>query len=211
MKTIIKQAEPKSLTEHRSISHSYFANYANSDDLRQSLVSEQRGICCYCLSRIRAESTAMKIEHWHCVTQYPNEQLDYTNLLGACLGQQGDRGKYQHCDTHKGDLELSICPANPFHRVESQLHFRGDGRIESDDPALNAEIEGVLNLNTPLLKANRKATLDAFTATLGKRGTLQKVTVERFLEDWNGQSHPNQLLPYCQVIVYWLQKRLARI
>jgi len=31
----------------------------------------------------------MKIEHWHCRTNYGAEQLDYSNLLGACMGNEG--------------------------------------------------------------------------------------------------------------------------
>jgi len=30
------------------------------------------------------------------------------------------------------------------------------------------------------------------------------------LDDWNGTSHNGELKPFCQVIVYWLKKRLAR-
>ena len=28
----------------------------------------------------------MKVEHWHSRYRYSNEQLDYSNLLGACKG-----------------------------------------------------------------------------------------------------------------------------
>ena len=27
----------------------------------------------------------MKVEHWYCQAEYPEEQLRYSNLLGACM------------------------------------------------------------------------------------------------------------------------------
>lgn len=37
-----------------------------------------------CLSRIRG-GRGMKVEHWYCQAEYPEEQLRYSNLLGACM------------------------------------------------------------------------------------------------------------------------------
>jgi uncharacterized protein (TIGR02646 family) len=128
MRTIEKGAEPRSLTEHRSAAYADYNNYQDKDTLRRSLVSEQVGLCCYCLSRIRPAMDAMKVEHWHCIDHSPAEQLDYTNLLGACMGSEGQPWKRQHCDTRKGNDDLSKNPANPAHRVEQSLHFLADGR-----------------------------------------------------------------------------------
>ena len=210
MRTIIKRSEPASLAQHRCSQHADFDNYSDKAVLRTSLVSEQRGLCCYCLSPIQPQNNAMKIEHWHSQTKFPAEQLDYPNLLGTCLGNEGQPRKRQHCDTHKGDDTLSKNPANQSHRIESLFRFTADGTTESDDPTLNREINDVLNLNLPFLKNNRKAALEGFKAALDKRGTLQRPTLERLLRDWNGESHSNFLRPYCQVVVYWLRKRLAR-
>jgi len=49
----------------------------------------------------------MKIEHWHSQDRYEAEQLDYGNLLGACMGNEGKAHWDQHCDTRKGDRDLS--------------------------------------------------------------------------------------------------------
>jgi uncharacterized protein (TIGR02646 family) len=211
MRAIAKANEPASLAQHRCTDHSDYENYADKDVLRVALVTEQRGLCCYCLSRIRPEAAAMKIEHWHCQNSYPAEQLVYANLLGACLGNEGQSRKRQHCDTLKGNLELSRNPANPLHHVEMFIHYEGDGRIISHDPNFDVELNAVLNLNAKFLQNNRKATLDAFKTTINKRGGLSRTTLERWLQDWNGESHAGELQPFCQVIVYWLRKRLARI
>jgi hypothetical protein len=52
--------------------------------------------------------------------------------------------------------------------------------------------------------------LDAFKDALGKRGPLPRSTLERWLRDWDGESTKGELNPFCQVVVYWIRKRLAR-
>lgn len=212
MRAIKKRREPASLTEHRSSPGANYGNYRGKDELRASLVREQRGICCYCLSRIRAEYGSAKIEHWHCQARYPAEQLDYPNLLGACTGNEGSSGSDQHCDTRKGDRDLSRNPANPMHQVEAVIRFNGDGTIFSSDPTFDNELNEVLNLNLKFLKNNCKAVLSAFQGFLDKRGQqLPRRGVEMQLQDWNGDSTTGELQPFCQVVVYYLRKRLSRL
>jgi uncharacterized protein (TIGR02646 family) len=209
MRRITKGPEPASLTQYRQTPSADYEGYRDKDALRVSLVNEQRGLCCYCLSRIRPESQRMKIAHWHSQTKYPREQLAYANLLGACLGNQGLRPKDQHCDTRQGNDDLSRNPANSDHQIDSFIRFEGDGQITSQDQIFDKEINQVLNLNLAFLKRERKAVLDSFQITLKKRGMLKRATLERLFRDWNGESG-GELRPYCQVIVYWLRKRLAR-
>jgi len=106
MRAITKSAEPPSLTAHRLAPYCNYDNYADRDALRNALATEQRGLCCYCMDRIRSEQGTMKIEHWRCQARYPGEQLNYRNLLGACPGGQGLPAHLQHCDTRKGDRDL---------------------------------------------------------------------------------------------------------
>ena len=154
----------------------------------------------------------MKIEHWHSRApgRYPAEQLDYSNLLAACMGNEGLPRRHQHCDSRKGERDLSRNPARPLPRVEQLIRFLGDGRVASDDPAFDAELNDVLNLNEAGLRNRRKAVLDAFKDTLTKRGPLKRATLQKWLQDWNGDSQAGNLREFCQVVVYWLQKRLAR-
>lgn len=210
MRTIRKSAEPHSLTEHRLAPGADYETYRDKDGLRRSLVQEQRGLCCYCMASIHADRDSMKIEHWHSQTIHRGEQLDYSNLLAACMGNDGKRSADRHCDTSKGDRDVSRNPANPMHRVEDLTHFPGDGRIVSENPLFHTELNEVLNLNLPFLMNNRKAVLDAFKKGLEKRGVLSRPVLQKWLEDWNGDSDPGPLRPYCQVVVYWLRKRLDR-
>jgi len=152
----------------------------------------------------------MKIEHWHSRSGFPQEELDYENLLGACLGNKGKQRTEEHCDTKKGERNLSRNPANPSHDVERWITYLGDGTISSSDPAFDRELNDVLNLNLPFLKNNRKQTLDAFTKSLGKR-TYSPRNFEYLLKKWNGELDTEDLNLFCQVIVYWLRKKLARV
>ena len=209
MKAIQKQKEPQSLIEHRTSSYADYNNYKEKDNLRESLVADQGAICCYCLQRIHPTEDGMKVEHWHCQTGYPAEQLDYGNLLGACLGGEGKPPQLQHCDTKKGDQYLARNPATPAHSIEAFIAFLSDGSIESSDQVLNGQLAPVLNLNLLMLKRNRKAALDAFKDSLAGRGTLTKAQLARERDVWLTRTD-GRLKEYCQVVVYWLRKRIAR-
>jgi len=210
MRTILKDSEPASLAQHRSGPHANYDNYLDKDTLRAHQVNEQRGLCCYCMSRIRAEAGGMKVEHWHSQDSYPADQLDYSNLLGACLGNEGKLGKDQHCDTRKRNRNLSRNPANKIHRVEELIKFSGGGQVFSNHQLFDKELNEVLNINLAFLKNNCKGTLTAFQHALQKRGELQRKTLEKWMREWSGESGTSELQPYCQVVVYWLRKRLAR-
>jgi uncharacterized protein (TIGR02646 family) len=210
MRAIQKGQGPQSLVQHRANEHADYDNYQQKDDLRLSLAAEQGGICCYCMQRIRPTPETMKIEHWRCQTNYPDQQLDYANLLGACPGGQGRPPNLQHCDTSKGDRDICRNPANPAHNVEAFVSFLADGTIESSDATFNDEIQSVLNLNLLLMKRNRRAALDTFKQTLAGRGGLNKGQLEREYVQWSSAGQGGLLPEYCQVVLYWLRKRIAR-
>lgn len=206
MRTIQKGLEPTTLTQHRQQPHADYDNYADKAALRQALVAEQRGLCCYCQSRIRATSDGMKIEHWQCQTGYPAQQLDFGNLLGACRGNEGQPIDKQHCDTRKGNSDLCFSICDPAHPIERQVRFLGDGTIKADDSNIDKALNTVLGLNLPRLVNNRRAVLEAFQRCLqdGRR-----VDPARELLKWGG-SVPGELPEFAQVVVYWLRKKQAR-
>ena len=212
MRTITKRVEPLSLTEHRLKTHSDFDNYQAKDELRQALVAEQRGLCCYCMGRIHPKIGSMKIEHWQSRARYPDKQLDYGNLLGVCLGGQGQPAHLQHCDTIKGDRDLRFNPAAPTHRIEAWVRYRSDGSISSDNACFKQQIKDVLNLNVPVLMNRRKSVRDAVLdwwkyekARIG--GPIPRESLVRKRDKFAPNN--GELKPYCQVAVWWLDQRLA--
>ena len=214
MRTIPKGREPASLTTHRKTPHSDYDNYPDKAALRRVLVSEQRGICCYCMGPIRDDPTKMKIEHWRCRSRYPAEELSYRNLLAACPGGDGQPPRLQHCDTQKGDDVLRWNPAEPQHRIEKQIFYEADGGIRSHDREFDRQIADVLNLNLALLRNHRKGVLDAILRWwhLEKARVRGPVPRGRLEQERNRHAdRPGTLAPYCQVAVWWLDQRLARL
>ena len=214
MRAINKGPEPPSLTAHRQTLHSDYDNYLEKEALRRALATEQRGLCCYCMGRIRPEVGAMKIEHWKSLTGYPEMQLDYPNLLGACMGGEGKPFPDQHCDTRKGDNELGKNPANTAHAVEALVRYDPDGTIRSNDSTFDNQLNGTLNLNCALLKNNRKAVFDAIAAWWKKereriRRPMPRLRIERKKDEYMVEG--GQLTPYCQVAVSFLNQKLGRM
>jgi uncharacterized protein (TIGR02646 family) len=214
MRTITKGAEPRSLVEHRTGAHCDYANYLDKDDLRASLVRDQRGLCCYCMTRVEATAEKMKIEHWRCQARNGDLELTYSNLLAACLGGHGQPETLQHCDTRKGDQDLKFNPANNAHHIEQRIRFEMDGTIKSGDAEFDAQLNAVLNLNLPLLKNRRKGVLTAIldwwkSEKVRLKGPVpfDQLVRERSRRAGDGAGH---LTPFDPVAVWWLDQRLGR-
>jgi uncharacterized protein (TIGR02646 family) len=205
VRQITKGAEPPSLTAHRKTPFADYQNYAAKDDLRHSLVKEQRALCSYCMGRIQPGT--MKIEHWQSQAVFPDQQLNYRNILGGCLGGEGQPGRFQHCDTRKGNQELRWNPAEPAHHIETRLTYEFDGTIRSTDDVFDQQLNDVLNLNLPLIKNNRKGVLASLLAWWKAEKPLPRERIEQEIQRW---STGDTLTPYCQVTVWWLRQKLER-
>ena len=214
MRQIVKGPEPASLTAYRHTPDCCYDDYRAMDDLRYALVTEQRGLCCYCMGRIHNEPLTMKIEHWQCQSRYPREQLNYRNLLGACLGGQGQPPHLQHCDTRKGNSDLQRNPANAAHHIETRIWYEQDGSIHAEDAVFDCQLAQVLNLNLPLLKNTRKGVLDAVLEwwKREKARIAGPVSRERFVREREKYIAGNgEISPHSPVAVWWLGQRLAKM
>lgn len=212
MRAITKGREPTSLTTHRLADHSDYANYAQKDDLREALVRDQQDLCCYCMGRIAASASDMKIEHWRCQSNYPELQLAYRNILGACLGGDGQPENLQHCDTRKGDSDLKWNPAERDHWIEQRVRFERDGQIVSDDVEFNGQLNAVLGLNLAHLRNRRGAVLASIVDWWkGEKARLQgPVPRERLERLRTKHVGAGALSPFAPVVVWWLDQRLTR-
>jgi uncharacterized protein (TIGR02646 family) len=210
MKLIRKGREPASLQSHKMASFADFDNYPKAD-LQKALLDEQGYLCCYCMQRISAAD--MKIEHWASQKRHRERQLDYRNLLGACSGGAGKPFKQQHCDTHKGEEDIVINPVDELKSCERLVRYLPNGEITSDDPVIRKDLDGTLNLNTDQLKSNRKSVADAVILYLSKKkskGDWPSGLIERELARWKSRNSDGKYEEYCQVAVYYLEKKLKR-
>ena len=125
-------------------------------------------MCAYCMRRI--DENHMKIEHWYPEDRLTESQkMDYKNMFGVCEGHiDGQKGKWDTCDTHKGNQILTINPQN-IQQIREIKYRTKSGEIYSDNPAINKDLNETLNLNSEghLLKQNRKAVLDSVIVALG--------------------------------------------
>jgi len=209
VRTITKGAEPRSLTARRAgvavDDPRGYEDYAEKVEVRATLLVEQRALCCYCMGRIVNDPLKMKIEHWRCRDRYRNLQLDYENLLGACLGGEGKSPDEQHCDTKKASRDLKWNPANPAHVVESRLRYLVDGKVESTDDEFNTQLNDVLGLNLAYLKSNRKAVLDSvlkwWRSTPNARQKVQ--------QQINHRTQAAEHQPFSPVAVWFLRQKLV--
>lgn len=206
MRAIAKGDEPACLTEHRAMEHSFYSNYQGKDTLRAALVAEQRGLCCYCMGRIIADSQKMKIEHWQCQANHPQLQLKYDNLLGACLGGHGAKPEGQTCDNRKGNLDLKLNPSTPSHDIEAKIKYRSNGEIRSDDQQFDGQLDTVLNLNIAVLKNSRKGALDAVLEWWRAKNPDED-QVQTEIDKYNNGT--DEILPFRPVAVWFLKKKLA--
>ncbi|BDA71255.1 hypothetical protein CAL7716_054210 [Calothrix sp. PCC 7716] len=212
MKLIIKAKEPKSLLEHRLQPFADYDNYPHKDELRASLLSEQGYICCYCMQRIQDDK--MKIEHWRSQDEYPDLQLDYNNLLGACEGGQGLPKHLQHCDTKKGNAVLTINPLDSLKNCENVIKYHLNGQMYSDDIMINEELNKILNLNVQILKENRKKILDVLIQTLKSerpKGDWTAAMLNNKIREWSNKDEDNKYKAYCQIVIYYLKKKLSKL
>ena len=214
MRSINKGVEPTSLAQHRQTPHTDYDNFQDKDVLRQALATEQRELCCYCMGRIRPAGGWMKIEHWLCQDKHHSKQLNYRNLLGACLGGEGQPVKKQHCDTRKGNRALMWNPANPLHKIESRICYEPNGAIRGNQAAFDRQLNDVLNLNLSWLKQGRKSLLDGLLEwwrleRARLKGPVPRDSLIRRRDKYVAGN--GQLGPYCQVAVWWLDQRIARM
>ena len=179
-------------------------------DIRTQLLISQGYLCAYCMERIIDDQFQTKVEHWKCQDNYPEAQLDYTNMFVVCLGKTQNN---QHCDSSKGNQDLTINPANSIKKVESFIKYTRIGEIYvDDDDDISKDLNATLNLNNARLKRNRKAVYDAINTRLSKiKGTATKKDLDDLLQKYSQSNADFHRIPHCGIAIYFLKKRLSKI
>lgn len=211
MRNIRKTSEPLKLIRYRASPDAEWDGIFTEvlESIREQLLGEQGRLCAYCMQRISPNT--MKTEHWMCRARFPEESLNYHNMLGVCFGNEGQPRSQQTCDTRKADRDLRFNPANPDHDVEQHIRYSRNGEIFSDDEEFDDEINTVLNLNQHRLKTNREGVQNAVTSYFRKRGNAVTAgDIRRQIRAWSESDRTGKLREYCGVAVYRLNKELKR-
>lgn len=109
--------------------------------IREALLKMSLSKCCYCEASIGPGCKEMHVEHYHPKKEYPDEVVDWENLLPSC----------PHCNKSKGEHDTYKEPIiNPsVEDPRKYLYFR-DYRYKSRDLApdsIGKRTLFVLNLN----------------------------------------------------------------
>lgn len=215
MIAIKKRPEPQALLAYRKQAGASYDGTSFSivkADIRSSLLREQGYLCAYCMNSIEDDPLKMKVEHWQSQSHYPERQLDYKNMLAVCKGNEGREYASQHCDTRKGNQELSINPADPAHAIQEKVRYLGSGKLKLDDAVLDGQINQVLNLNYYRLIENRKAIIDAVQHVLARtKVSATTGELQRLLQDWSSLDRQGKHKSFCGTAIYYLNKKLDRV
>ena len=175
-----------------------FDNQFPKSEVKAHLIHEQRGLCAYCMKRIRVD-THSRIEHFIPLSADKEKAIDYNNMLGVCDGGEKITGQQGHilcCDAYKGEIRISTSPLNK--QQMDKIAYRPDGTIftEPKDMAMEKDINEKLRLNgvrkpdgsvrdtsTEILKGRRDAYERArrMMENLNKSGKCTSATVQRIV------------------------------
>lgn len=220
---ITKSKEPKEWTQYKNTPG---VSYQPIPELVDALLKEQGYICAYCMRRIPNRDKLYKkdgiqyvltneshrVEHILSRYNHPDKQLHYDNMVICCPGHIGSD---EHCDRLKGDSDISFSPLNES--FIATLSYRKDGTIVSSNAQYNTEINDVLNLNTPLLKRNRRASWEAVENILTKANDHRpwnKAILSQYIKKYSSKhckDEKMQYIPYCGIVVYFLNKKLNQL
>ncbi|MBQ9641109.1 MAG: hypothetical protein IJV06_06075 [Bacteroidaceae bacterium] len=199
-------------------------DYQAIPELYDSLLKEQGYLCAYCMRRIpvrdRLDTDAFqvdkeerkwtkedhRIEHFKPRELYPLLKLQYANMFVCCPGYIGGES---HCDRRKGAMEMDLSPLRQ--EVINTISYKShDGTILSTNENWNRELNEVLNLNTPLLKLNRKSTLNGVISLLSANGKSQwsNNVMNSVLEKWKSLDGDLQRKEYCGIVIWFLEKKI---
>lgn len=211
MRYFKKGAQPVSLTAAKKKAGALFGNLDApcKNDLRAALGTDQGWLCCYCMQRIEDDNTSTKIEHRQSQSLSPALQLDWKNLLLACLGGEGHSRDEQHCDTRKGHRSITLDPTNP--NIEARIRYSIDGRVIADNAVRDTEVNDVLGLNVEFLQRNRRAALEGAIQAMERRDarSWSAKKLGQFLSDAEQPTH-GRLDEYVGFVVWWLRKQVAK-
>jgi uncharacterized protein (TIGR02646 family) len=199
-------------------------DFAVKQKIREQLCMEQHGLCAYCMRRIKPSPNDMAVGHFKPQTDFPELALEYSNMLGSCRGNIGQKREDLTCDHRKGNDLLKFSPSDKAHSLEGLIRYLGNGFIECDDKDFEQQLvgdvkrsedigrkeRGVLNLNERFLVLNRKKSLEAFKNYLDKLpGRATRADLEQFIAHLTPEGE--YWAEYAAVPLYFSRRRLAAL
>lgn len=198
------------------------------DYVLSKLVEDQGSLCAYCMCKIpeidrrtgrELKYTIEHIEPQSVTRNTPNwkKEIEYSNFLAVCSGNEGHGQKSLCCDKARGNRELFLSPLDPDcnHLIEysSSGTIKAAATIPDEDRRnkIDDELNKVLNLNVGKdLKAKRKNVLDGMIASLQKERRDQNIDICRQKLD-ELESTRNPKPEYVGILIFWLKKHIMSL
>lgn len=216
MKTIYKNDEPQEILQWKSKfknKNGRVPRYSDLNEvenlpykifLKNSLISEQGHICCYCCKPIDTKNS--HIEHIRPKErdEYRAISLEYENLLASCQGYHDREENCGHSKDNAFNEKLFVSPLEE--NCESLFEFSDRGKIKAADGNERAAytIE-ILNLDTEQLNAAR-------TEAMWVSGAMDELTedeCQRLLDKFQSVDERGRYVGFSDAIAYQLKKQLA--
>jgi uncharacterized protein (TIGR02646 family) len=221
---IKKGSPPKVLLDYKK---SPYAVYSPPSDIkeiwRDTLLEEQGFLCAYTMERIEPgiisgtkNSPKVKLEHLNPQNGDKDNDLNHSNVVAVCNGNEGELPKNQYADTRKGEdlLDRRLHPTNSD--IEKLIKYRPNGEIFTTIQELDAQIDdntaltiskkrSILNLNYKNLRDGRKSTYDAVKIKLTKADwAIPAINSE--IKRFESLDKNNKRLEFCGYVLYFLRK-----
>lgn len=198
-----------------------FDNDFPKNEVKAVLIHEQKGLCAYCMKRIRMDSHS-RVEHFVPLSLDKEKALDYSNMLGVCDGGEKIEGKQGHilcCDAHKKENAISISPLNKEQMCKIAYKLDGIIYTEPKDDVMERDINDILLLNgirkkdgsvrdtsTELLKGRRDAYDRArrMMENLNRSGKCTSAIVKKIMDNLQDREEREE---YVGVKLYYFGKK----
>ncbi len=186
MKHIIKNAEPSSFIawkQYKTTKKWSKLKKSMKDKLRDALLAEQGGICCYC--EVELNKNFSHIEH--IVPRASNKSLtfEYSNLLCSCQ-KNLPKGTPLQCGNAKGAVFNSKSFISPLEEnCEQFLTYTSDGRVHGRTVRAKNTIK-LLNLNEANLVKKREHLIDSFNDPSLSHEEIKEYTKKYLTKKKNG-------------------------
>ena len=210
MRQIKKQKPPNSLQNWIAANRSVAVgslSYKNIPsnvlaEIRLALLTEQGWLCAYTMIAIRSIE-ASHIEHVLAQAHFPNQQVNYANMLACHPGTEGQASCEFGARAKDGKLVTSlnfISPLSPS--CETRLVFEANGAIrpaKPEDQVAGATID-TLQLDHPILRKQRAEAINAagFTRRADRPATAKEARA--FLKTCKLHGNPGRLPEFCAAL-----------
>ncbi|MDQ7015932.1 MAG: retron system putative HNH endonuclease [Gammaproteobacteria bacterium] len=203
MKWVQKCSEPQIFTDWKALaSEAWQPSYANlggaeKQAVKQALMQEQGGLCCYCERRLSEADS--HIEHFRPQSDLGVDALEFANMLCSCQNQLR-QGEPRHCGNAKGDWFDEAVLVSPLESdCESRFSYLGNGCIKPSVSNDNFASETIhhLALDIPKLRALRAAVITPFLDEY-----LTDEELKRFAEGYLQQQNDGLYGEFWSVIKY---------